>query len=47
MKKILFVLLLVALLALGISANFAADSLTNTTDLTFLCKNSPASASRR
>ena len=33
MKKILFVLLLVALLALGISANFAADSLTNTTDL--------------
>ena len=33
MKKILFVLLLVALLSLGISANFAADSLTNTTDL--------------
>ncbi len=33
MKKIIFVLLILTVLALGISANFAADSLTNTTDL--------------
>lgn len=33
MKKIFFVALILAILAIGVSANFAADSLNNVTDL--------------
>lgn len=33
MKKIFFVALILAILAIGVSANFAADSLNNATDL--------------